>query len=474
MDQKRTPLFDALRDHARRNPLSFHVPGHKNGTIYTGEARDWFEKLLNIDLTELPGLDDLHQPEGVIKEAQKLTASFYQADHTFFLVGGSTSGNLAMIFAICQPGDTVIVQRNSHKSIMHALELAGAHPVFLTPLYSKQTGRLSEITLHQLKEALEQYPEAKGVVLTYPDYFGHTYPLKKLIETAHDHHIPVIVDEAHGAHFVLGNPFPNSALQLGADIVVQSAHKMLPAMTMTAWLHLRSELIAYERVSKYVHMFQSSSPSYPLMASLDLARFYLANLSRKQIHEIIQSVKGVRAMFKMLPYWEVLPCEAHVDDMLKIIVQVKEGYQARDIARALERNGIYPEMVTDDQILFIFGLSPYTEMQVLEKALERLDPEKTDNSIKLTQAEMKPIQDLAISYDQMRKMETEWVVWDKAVGRITAESVTPYPPGIPYLLKGERINKEHVKTLQQYIGQNQYIQYARDRLKEGIYVFKQE
>ncbi|MBO8157644.1 MAG: aminotransferase class V-fold PLP-dependent enzyme [Bacillaceae bacterium] len=477
MDQSRTPLIDALRKHAEKKPLSFHVPGHKNGNVFPEQAKDLYEGLLSIDLTELSGLDDLHQPEGAIKEAQDLAASYYQADHTFFLVGGSTAGNLAMIYSICQPGDFVIVQRNCHKSIMHALELIGARPVFLTPEFNEQTGRYSEITVRQLEDAIQQYPEVKGIVLTYPDYFGHTYPLKNMIEHAHDHGIPVLVDEAHGAHFVLGDPFPTTALALGADMVVQSAHKMLPAMTMSAWLHVRSKFVPVEQVAKYVHMFQSSSPSYPLMASLDLARYYLANLKSDDVHKIIESIEDVRTLFQSVPYWDVIPGKKGIDDPLKLTVRVKPEYQSKEAASFLEQQGIFPEMTADQHILFVFGLKPFTELGKLKLALEQLKLARSldkHDKIKRKPVVTKPVQALSISFHEMRNRVLEWVPWHQAAGRIAAESVTPYPPGIPFLLKGEQIEKEHIAAIADLIEKQQYIQYAKDHLEKGIYVFAEE
>ena len=302
MNQQETPLFTKLQQFASGNPLSFHVPGHKNGQVFPEHGATCYSPLLKLDMTELPELDDLHAPKGVIAQAQQLAKQFFQSEETFFLVGGSTSGNLAMILATCKADDYVIVQRNCHKSIMNGLELAGAKPVFLAPEFDERTNRYTCPSYETMEKAIRKYPEAKAVIVTYPDYFGQTFPLKKMIELADRHEIPVLVDEAHGVHFSLGKPFPPSALTLGADIVVQSAHKMAPAMTMSAYLHVNSKFVSKEKVAHYLQMIQSSSPSYPLMASLDLARYYLANFSERDMDALLKSVKRVRRHFIRNPH----------------------------------------------------------------------------------------------------------------------------------------------------------------------------
>ncbi len=280
--QNRTPLFDALCKHSNPNPISFHVPGHKSGTIFNQQQNNYYQEILRIDATELSGLDDLHSPEGVIKEAEELLADLYQVKKSFFLVNGSTVGNLAMILSVCEKDDVILVQRNCHKSVLNALKLAKAHPVFIDPDYNQDWKTATGVSKEIVERAISLYPQAKALCLTYPNYYGMVYDLKSIIELAHVHHIPVLVDEAHGPHFILGDPFPETAIQLGADMVVHSAHKTLPAMTMGSYLHINSNRINSDKVRDYLQMLQSSSPSYVIMASLDLARNYLASLQPKR------------------------------------------------------------------------------------------------------------------------------------------------------------------------------------------------
>lgn len=299
MDQYQTPIYQTLKRLDETNPISFHVPGHKNGAVFPEQARAYYDSILKLDMTEIPGLDDLHAPTEAIAEAEELAAGFFQADHTFFLVGGSTAGNLAMILATCGVGDKVIVQRNCHKSIMNGLELSGAKPIFIAPEYDATVDRYTNPSMETVHQALETHPDVKAVILTYPDYFGKTYAIKEMIDTAHEYEIPVLVDEAHGVHFALGEPFPSSALALGADVVVQSAHKMAPAMTMASLLHINSTFVSKERIAHYLQIIQSSSPSYPLMASLDIARSFLATMKKDEIEKVLQSAAKVKEILKV-------------------------------------------------------------------------------------------------------------------------------------------------------------------------------
>ncbi len=467
MNQRNIPILHMLDAFQKKHPISFHVPGHKNGQVFPEEAAAYFKEILKLDMTELPGLDDLHAPEGPITEAEQLTSDFFKSDHSFFLVGGSTVGNLAMILAACKEGDQVLVQRNSHKSIINGLELAGAHPIFLTPVFDTTVQRFTNPSFETLKEALEKYPDAKAVILTYPDYFGKTYEIENMIELTHRYQIPILVDEAHGVHFSLGEPFPAPALALGADVVVHSAHKMAPAMTMASYLHVKSDYLTKESIAYYLQMLQSSSPSYPLMASLDIARFFLAGQTRATINQTLVNAAKVRALFADSEDWEIIPAE----DPLKITIQAAQGRSAKMIAGLFEKQGIYPELAADRQILFILGLSPYTEWESLKKVLktvkEKLKNERNHATIEIANYFTGNMQVLALSYREMQGLEQRLIPFQESVGHIAAESVIPYPPGIPFILKGEAITQHHIQAIEQWMAQGVRIQ----QRKQGIQVF---
>ncbi|WP_101847182.1 aminotransferase class I/II-fold pyridoxal phosphate-dependent enzyme [Halobacillus sp. Marseille-P3879] len=473
MEERKAPLYDRLIQHQKEEPISFHVPGHKFGDIFPAEGKEIFQHILSIDATEVEGLDDLHAAEEVIKEAQYLASRFFGAEDTYFLVNGSTSGNIAAILAVCRPGDEVLVQRNCHKSVLHGLELAGAKPVFFTPEYETRTHRYSLIHKELIDEALEHYPNTVAVILTYPDYFGRAYPIKEVVQAIHHHDLPVIVDEAHGVHFSLGSPFPVSSLNADADLVIQSAHKTAPAMTMASYLHRKGSRIDTSRLAYYLQMLQSSSPSYPLMASLDLARLFLSTFTESDKESLLSYITAVREAFKETDYlYEVLAVD-EMDDPLKITLKAKEGYTGFQIAEQLESAGIYPELATSSQVLLVAGLKPNLEIETLKKRLRRVNWRLKScgehGTIKIEILNYPKVQSLAVSYQEMQQETPEFVNWSHAVGRICAESVIPYPPGIPLIVKGERMTEEQVRSVQAL--NKQGASFHNTAIKQGTWVF---
>lgn len=462
------PLVEHLETFANSNPISFHVPGHKHGEILPSAYKAYFQEMLKWDVTEITGMDDLHAPTEVIAEAENVARDFFQTQHTFFLVGGSTVGNLAMILAVCKRGDKVLIQRNCHKSVMNGVELAGANPIFLAPEWDDTVRRFTSPSYETVRTAIEQHPDAQALILTYPDYFGNTYHIKAMIDKAHQFDIPVLVDEAHGVHFALGDPFPISAIQLGADAVVHSAHKMAPAMTMASYLHVVTSRIDKSELAHYLQMLQSSSPSYLLMASLDMARYFLANFSENNRINTLKSTAYIKDLFASLPFLEFIPAA----DPLKLTFHVKHPFSTKSVANLLEKQNIFPELTTDEQILFVHGLAPFEQIESLEKRLKTIGHplKKSVNraTIEKTNIFPKRIQELDLSYYEMKNYTTYLVPLEKSVGEIAAEAIIPYPPGIPLLLKGERIKEVHIAHVEKLQEQGVRIQH-RD---EGIRIYR--
>ncbi|MDQ0202103.1 aminotransferase class I/II-fold pyridoxal phosphate-dependent enzyme [Neobacillus ginsengisoli] len=453
-NQLKMPLYQALVEHARKNPISFHVPGHKYGSIFKPTA-SVFQQILQIDATELTGLDDLHSPDGIIEEAEALLAELYQVRKSFFLVNGSTVGNLAMIMAACTEGTHVLVQRNCHKSVMNALKLAKVNPVFLEPEFNREWKVATGVSLETVKEAIHLYPEAKAIILTYPNYYGMVYDLQSVIHEAHSHDIPVLVDEAHGPHFIIGEPFPSSAIQMGADIVVQSAHKTLPAMTMGSFLHFNSHLVNVDKLKDYLHMFQSSSPSYPIMASLDLARNYLAAYERQDVRFLIKEIGRFKRELADIPSVRVLEYPNKLGDPLKVTIQSACGISGFELQKRFEEIGIFTELADPYNILLILPLLkekqdyPLTEsVEGIKKALKGLSFQKGTDEC---QVDNRKISELAIAYKDMPDYEEKDIPISKAVGEVCAETVIPYPPGIPLLLRGEEATNEKIQYLKKLI-----------------------
>ncbi|MFV8829705.1 aminotransferase class I/II-fold pyridoxal phosphate-dependent enzyme [Alkalihalobacterium sp. APHAB7] len=475
-NQQMTPLFSKLMDHLNKKPHSFHVPGHKWGSVYPAFARDSFASILKLDATELTELDDLHDAQTVIKEAQHLLADAYGAASSYFLVGGSTVGNLAMILSVCRKDDIILVQRDSHKSVMNGIQLAQATPIYLTPDYNEGTGLSSGVSLETVIKAIQTYPEAKALFLTNPSYYGITRNLNEIITTVHQYNIPVLVDEAHGAHFGFGEGLPVSALTQGADVVVQSAHKTLPAMTMGSFLHFNSALISNKKITYYLQVLQSSSPSYPIMASLDLARHYVANLNQDEVSTIVKSSNQFKNELKEIPQVTVVELKENAlltIDPLKITLRTNCELTGIEMQRLLEEKDIYVELANEEFLLLVLPLSPFKDMEFIVSILkgvlkpykvkERILSYKTVgfpklSSVKLTQA-------------AMNSYATKMVRIEESAGHLIAEPIIPYPPGVPMLIPGETITEEKVETILKLLDAETRFQGHTNIKETGVKVF---
>ncbi|MBY0124485.1 aminotransferase class I/II-fold pyridoxal phosphate-dependent enzyme [Bacillus sp. S/N-304-OC-R1] len=471
MNQKKIPLLDALMVHTEKNPVSFHVPGHKYGSLIPEAAKGYFQDLLKLDATELNGLDDLHAPEGVILDAENLLADFYGTKKSFFLVNGSTVGNLAMIMAAIEENDTVLVQRNCHKSILNGVHLVKANPVFLAPDFVESWGVAGGVSLQTVKAAIHEFPEAKSIILTYPNYYGMVTELEEIIEFSHSKGISVLIDEAHGAHFAGGDVFPKSAVQLKADIVVQSAHKTLPAMTMGAYLHVNSEILSEIKVSHYLQILQSSSPSYPIMASLDIARHYLATFSNKDMKYLINKIEEFRTRLQELNGVKVLSYPNGIGDPLKITIQSASSLNGYELQSLLEGTGIYAEMADPYNVLLVFPLLKDGEKFAIEEIAKRferaLQSVSNTNMEKVKSSYGKPrISKLALNARQIEKLKPISVPLDESTEKICAQLIIPYPPGIPLLFPGEKIREEDIDFIKLLLKSGARFQ-GGDSLKSG-------
>ena len=273
LDHSVTPLFTSLIEHAQKNPIPFHIPGHKKGLGMNQEFRDFVGKnALSIDLINIAPLDDLHHPKGIIKAAQELAADAFGADHTFFSVQGTSGAIMTMILSVCGPGDKLIVPRNVHKSVLSAIIFAGAIPVFIHPSMDKKLGISHGISTAAVKTALEKHPDAKGLVVINPTYFGMACHLEEIVRLCHSYRIPVLVDEAHGVHIHFHEDLPMSAMQAGADMAATSVHKLGGSLTQSSILNVREGLVSAKRVRSVISMLTTTSTSYLLLSSLDTAR----------------------------------------------------------------------------------------------------------------------------------------------------------------------------------------------------------
>ncbi|WP_313801471.1 aminotransferase class I/II-fold pyridoxal phosphate-dependent enzyme [Cytobacillus sp.] len=455
MSQLETPLFSGLLAHAQKNPVQFHIPGHKKGNGMDPEFRAYIgDNALAIDLINIGPLDDLHQPKGIIKSAQDLAAEAFGADRTFFSVQGTSGAIMTMVMAVCGPGEKIIVPRNVHKSVMSAIVFSGATPIFIHPEIDKDLGISHGITTDSVAKALEQHPDAKGVLVINPTYFGISADLKKIVEIAHSYQVPVLVDEAHGVHIHFHDDLPLSAMQAGADLAATSVHKLGGSMTQSSILNMKGNLVSSKRVQSILSMLTTTSTSYLLLASLDVARKQLAINGKELIDRTISLAQSIRQQVNEIEHLycvgeEILESKAAFDyDPTKLIISVKElGLSGFDVELWLrEKYNIEVEMSDLYNILCIITPGDTEkEADILVQALKELSTERHSKPKTIEAQVLLPdIPVLALSPRDAFYAETELVPFDESEGRIIAEFIMVYPPGIPIFIPGEIITKDNL------------------------------
>lgn len=464
MNQQETPLFTGLLEHAKKNPIQFHIPGHKKGSGIDPEFREFIgSNALSIDLINIGPLDDLHHPKGMIKQAQQLAAEAFGADHTFFSVQGTSGAIMTMVMSVCSPGDKIIVPRNVHKSVMSAIIFSGATPIFIHPVVDKHLGISHGITPDSVEKALSQHPDAKGVLVINPTYFGVSADLKRIVEIAHDYNVPVLVDEAHGVHIHFHEDLPLSAMQAGADMAATSVHKLGGSMTQSSILNIKEGLISPKRVQSIISMLTTTSTSYLLLASLDTARRRLVTEGKELIGKAIELAEQTRKQINETPHLycfgrEILDSKSTFDyDPTKLTICVKDlgitGFDAEMWLR--EHYNIEVEMSDLYNILCIITPGDTeTETSLLVKALKELSVTFDHQSTKAEMSVQIPdIPLLAISPRDAFYSETEVVPFEESAGRVIAEFIMVYPPGIPIFIPGEIITEDNLN----YIKKNQEV-----------------
>ncbi len=457
------PLVKNLLNYIDEQNVRFHMPGHKGGK---GFSTEFLKNLAGMDITEIPGSDNLHNPEGAIAEAQSLAAQAFEADHSYFLVNGSTCGIHAMIMAACPPGSKLLVPRNCHKSVWNALILGDIQPIYLQPGYDACRHIITQISPQQVEKALDNHPDAAGLILVHPNYYGMCSYIKEIAQIVHNRGKVLLVDEALGAHFPFHPDLPPSASEAGADLWVQSAHKTLPAFTQTAYLHGREGRVDFSRVEEILRIFQSTSPSYILMASLDWARNIMASQGKELLAKLMDTLRETRIKLERIG----IPClqqtcwdEVSALDPTRLVLDLRNinitGYEAEEILRG---RGIQVEMSDCFHVVLICRIiDTQREMDALVKACSSMIKDVQKKSSKaLNQHKIPnytiPRISLSISREIPKQMlspreafysKTEKIPLKESIGRISAVAAGAYPPGIPRYCPGELIEAEGVEEL---------------------------
>ncbi len=454
-DHNRTPLFDAMVALAESRKVSFHTPGHKSGKGISTRFRKFVgPKVFSIDLTCLDEVDSLQKPRGVIREAQELAADIYGADQSFFLVNGTSGGNQAMILSVMKPGEPILLTRILHKSVVSGLIMTDCKPIFIPLQSTPDCDLLLNDRTDTIIQAMNRHPEAKKLFLTSPNYYGVTLDLPTIIQEAHSRGVTVLVDEAHGPHLHFHDDLPPSAMASNADLCVQSTHKIIGGMTQASILHAKKANIDIERLTSVLRYLQTTSPSYILMASLDLARMQMATEGKKLLSKAIDLARKARERIRKIPGLtcidrdEVKAASGGDNDLdeTKLAIGVKgiglTGYQ---VSQKLNHEfGIQVEMADLHHVLVIVSIGDHREdLDRLVRAMESISHQAmTLKSI--IPINVKP--PYAIASSRMNPREAffsshQSVPLEEALGKTAADIVTVYPPGIPLLIPGEEITQ---------------------------------
>lgn len=481
-------LYDRLLEYGSGDYYPMHMPGHKRNSRLLHLADPY-----SIDITEIEGFDNLHHAQGILLEGMERAAALYGSEHSDYLTGGSTAGILTGISACTSKGDRILVARNSHKSVYHAIYLQELKPVYIYPEILPGYGINGGITPQTVEEMLIKYPDIKLVVITSPTYEGIVSDIRGIAQAAHRHGMPLMVDEAHGAHLGFHSGFPAGSVSLGADIVIHSIHKTLPAFTQTALIHVNGRLVKYEEIKRYLSIYQSSSPSYILMAGMEQCITLLEQRKEelfeafyKELGTFYKRLEGLKYL-KLLTPGEVRKFGGYDFDPSKITVsaggtEVTGKYLYEQL---LNRYHIQMEMTAGDYVLGMTSIADTEEgFARLENALLELDkelkhstgwsiPEGETQGLKGTFGYDKggagygadfaqnPPERVLYCHDAYKKPK-EIILLTDSEDRIAAEYIYLYPPGIPLLVPGEKISRELLARLAGYLDKGLSLQGLED------------
>ena len=451
-------LSDALFSYAGSDYYGFHMPGHKRNKKVTGAPLPY-----EIDITEIDGFDDLHHAKGILKEAQERAARVYRAEETCFLVNGSTAGILSAVLGCTQRGEKILTARNCHKSVYHAIELNELEPVYLYPRFEEEKGINGPVEVEEVREALRLNPDIRAVIIVSPTYDGVVSDVRRIAEAAHEYGVPLIVDGAHGAHFGFHPYFPEHANAQGADVVINSVHKTLPALTQTALIHMNGIYADRDEVKKYLHIVQSSSPSYVLMAGIDECICMLKERGGEVFEVYVKLLEKTRARLHELKSLKLV----ETDDRSKLVISVKgTDCSSQELYyRLLKEYHLQMEMAAGSYVLAMTSVGDTAEgMDRLVRALLEMDEEITKERIGVSENrncisgrrfELPHLERVYTSAEMAKKVRrlrtgVRALPWEQCTGFVSTEYAYLYPPGIPLVVPGERISAEAGRMLLEY------------------------
>ena len=491
-NQEKMPFVEALESYKEQHFVPFHTPGHKIGVEAPQLLKDWMGPALPYDLGVMYALDDLHEPERELKEAQELTAELYGADCCWFSINGTTALIEAMIMGTVGPDDTIIIPREAHRSVISGLVLSGAKPVYMDCQFDDRWGIPLGVSVEDAIKTMDAHPEAKAILLVYPNYYGVGVDIVKIVKEAHKRGMIVLVDEAHGPHLPFSENLPVEAIAAGADLVAQSTHKSVGSLTQTSWLLGQGDKINQRRITQMHQMLQSTSPNYIFLASLDMARYQLATEGKALISRTVElslylrnelnKISGITTM-------EYIDIQERVVnyDCTKVLIDAKVlGLTGVEFERMLREYRIEVELVQAHHVLVLITIGDTKEsvtslIQAVQAISDTiLHTSKVDNSNVVEHAENlskdssllpKPI--VRVTPRNAMYANREQVPLRDALHRIAGETIAYYPPGIPCVAVGEEISS----SVLQYIENRKALGYvpngADDMSLETIWVLQE-
>lgn len=481
MDQHKTPVFTAMKAYHAKNVTPFDVPGHKHGRGLREYAAYFGDTMLELDVNSMKPLDFLGNPISVIKESEDLMAEAFGADRAYFIVNGTSFAVQVMIMTALSEGDKIILPRNVHKSAINSLILCGAAPVYMSPEIDSEMGVSHNVTLDSVQKACEDHPDAKAIFIINPTYYGATCDLKTIVDYCHSKGLLVLIDEAHGTHFHFNDKFPLSGMQAGADMSSVSLHKTGGSLTQSSALLIKTDRIDGQYVRKVINMMQTTSPSYLLMGSLDVARKMLATEGEKILNHVIEVAEYARKQINQIPGCYSIGSESigrpgiYGFDPTKLSVTTRDmglnGMELYDILRdeyniQMETGDVYNSLailsVGDD----------YDNVNKLIDALKDISKRFMSERIDYKKIDLH-YPEVVITPRDAFYAEKEMVPLDETLGRISGESIMSYPPGIPVVSYGERINESVLAQLKLFKSSHGIITGMEDPEADFIKVIKE-
>ena len=457
----RAPLWENIQQFRQQLKAPFYCPGHKGGRSLPAELQtDW----ASCDLNNLPDTDTLHCPTGSMRDAEQLLADAYGVQRSFLMVGGSSLGNMAAVMSTVAPGETILVQRNAHKSVIAGIIHSGANPVWIVPTWDARFGISHALSNQAVVQAIDLAPHAKALVALNPTYFGVVPDIAALAQLCHQRNLLLITDEAHGPHFRFGNRYPVAAEDAGADIVVQSTHKILSGLSQAAVLHIGSQRVDAARVQATLQSLQTTSPNFGILASIDLARRQMMQEGAQRLESLRQLADETRQALAQLPGIRCMGSEhclgpgTGFDDLdhTKLLIDTQPcGWPGSHAQRFLNRQfGVQPELSGATYLLCIMTLGSTAadadHLLCALKAMQDSPPPPFENLselIGLAGCVAVSLPEAAMSPREAFYRTHRHVPLAQALGSIAGEIITPYPPGIPVLMPGERFNTDIMELL---------------------------